>query len=111
MPDAARLSLLRQNIDRDSQRLKRVLRAADLRRDFFHGTPDDDDEVVQAFVRQNQDSALKTRPKVGLLLFFPFLSFLFVSCYHDPVDPSNSPATPKDCAGLEIPYSPQHSAP
>jgi uncharacterized protein (TIGR02453 family) len=63
MPDAGRLSLLRQNIDRDSQRLKRVLRAADLRRDFFHGTPDDDDEVVQAFVRQNQDSALKTRPK------------------------------------------------
>lgn len=76
MPDADRLALLRQNIDRDSRRLKRVLRAAGLRREFFDGIPDDDDEVVQAFVRQNQDSALKTKPKVGLsfpLLTFPFL--------------------------------------
>ncbi|KAN0076256.1 Conserved hypothetical protein (DUF2461) domain containing protein [Elaphomyces granulatus] len=63
MPDADRLALLRQNIDRDSRRLKRVLRAAGLRREFFDGIPDDDDEVVQAFVRQNQDSALKTKPK------------------------------------------------
>jgi hypothetical protein len=76
MPDADRLALLRQNIDRDSRRLKRVLRAAGLRREFFDGIPDDDDEVVQAFVRQNQDSALKTKPKVGL--FFPLLTFPFL---------------------------------
>lgn len=36
-----------------------------MRREFFNGIPDDEDKAVKAFVNQNQESALKTKPKVG----------------------------------------------
>lgn len=35
-----------------------------MRREFFDGIPDDEDKAVKAFVSQNSESALKTKPKV-----------------------------------------------
>lgn len=65
MPEASNLALLRENIDQNSARLKSVLREEGLRREFFKGIPDDERKAVKAFVSQNQESALKTKPKVG----------------------------------------------
>ncbi|KAL4904696.1 hypothetical protein BDW74DRAFT_27773 [Aspergillus multicolor] len=62
-PEADKLALLREDIDTNSQGLKTVLREEGLRREFFDGIPDDDDEAVKAFVSQNSESALKTKPK------------------------------------------------
>ncbi|RLL94039.1 hypothetical protein CFD26_103017 [Aspergillus turcosus] len=62
-PEADKLALLREDIDRNSHRLKTVLRSPDMRREFFNGIPDDEKKAVQAFVSQNKESALKTKPK------------------------------------------------
>ncbi|KAL5341484.1 hypothetical protein BJX70DRAFT_386755 [Aspergillus crustosus] len=62
-PDAERLTLLRQDIDGNSQGLKTVLRNEGMRREVFGGISDDEDEAVDAFVSQNSESALKTKPK------------------------------------------------
>lgn len=35
-----------------------------MRREFFDGISDDEDKAVKAFVSQNSESALKTKPKV-----------------------------------------------
>ncbi|KAL1970338.1 hypothetical protein VTN77DRAFT_5498 [Rasamsonia byssochlamydoides] len=63
MPEASKLALLREDIDRNSQRLKAILRSAGMRREIFNGIPDDESEAVKAFVNQNRESALKTKPK------------------------------------------------
>lgn len=68
MPEASRLALLRQDIDQNSTGLKAVLRNAGLRREFFKGIPDDEHKAVKAFIGQNQESALKTKPKVRFLI-------------------------------------------
>ncbi|EEA26944.1 conserved hypothetical protein [Talaromyces marneffei ATCC 18224] len=65
MPEASKLALLRRDVDRNPARLKSVLRNADLRREFFNGIPDDERKAVKAFVSHNQESALKTKPKVS----------------------------------------------
>ncbi|KAL4781587.1 hypothetical protein BJX76DRAFT_13035 [Aspergillus varians] len=62
-PEADKLSLLREDVDGNSQGLKSVLREEGVRREFFDGIPNDEDQVVKAFVSQNSESALKTRPK------------------------------------------------
>ncbi|KAF4153302.1 hypothetical protein CNMCM6936_000670 [Aspergillus lentulus] len=62
-PEADKLALLREDIDHNSHRLKAVLRRPDMRREFFNGIPDDEKKAVQAFVSQNKESALKTKPK------------------------------------------------
>ncbi|KAL4917771.1 hypothetical protein BDW62DRAFT_201555 [Aspergillus aurantiobrunneus] len=62
-PEADKLALLRDDIDGNSQGLKVVLRSSGMRREFFDGIPDDEDKAVKAFVSQNSESALKTRPK------------------------------------------------
>ncbi|KAL4936743.1 hypothetical protein BDV06DRAFT_86459 [Aspergillus oleicola] len=62
-PEADKLALLREDVDGNSQGLKAVLREEGMRREFFGGIPDDDDEAVKAFVSHNSESALKTRPK------------------------------------------------
>ncbi|WEW56730.1 hypothetical protein PRK78_002179 [Emydomyces testavorans] len=64
MPDAARLALLRQDVDQRSERIKRILGHPDVRREIFNGVPKDEKKVVKAFVCQNQETALKTKPKV-----------------------------------------------
>jgi hypothetical protein len=66
-PEADKLALLRDDIDNNSERLKDVLRQEGLRREFFGGIPDDEDEAVGAFAKQNSESALKTKPKVRIL--------------------------------------------
>ncbi|GAD97878.1 conserved hypothetical protein [Paecilomyces variotii No. 5] len=63
MPDASKLALLREDIDRNPQRIKAVLRDVDIRREFFNGIPDDDGKAVKAFASQNRENALKTKPK------------------------------------------------
>ncbi|PKX96106.1 DUF2461 domain-containing protein [Aspergillus novofumigatus IBT 16806] len=62
-PEADKLALLREDIDHNSHRLKAVLRRPEMRREFFNGIPDDEKKAVQAFVSQNKESALKTKPK------------------------------------------------
>ncbi|KAH1416569.1 hypothetical protein KXV52_006251, partial [Aspergillus fumigatus] len=62
-PEADKLALLREDIDHNSHRLKAVLQRPDMRREFFNGIPDDEKKAVQAFVSQNKESALKTKPK------------------------------------------------
>ena len=83
MPEASKLALIRQNIDRNSQRLKDILMHPDVRGEILGGVPNDEKKVIKAFVNQNKESALKTRPKVGRLcsrllinLFRPGLSHL-----------------------------------
>ncbi|EAW08871.1 uncharacterized protein ACLA_098130 [Aspergillus clavatus NRRL 1] len=62
-PGADKLALLREEIDRNSHRLKAVLQRPDMRREILKGIPDDEKKSVQAFVSQNKESALKTKPK------------------------------------------------
>lgn len=68
MPEASRLALIREDIDRHSGRIKSVLRDARVRREFLRGTPDNEAKAVRAFADQNKESALKVRPKVRQLL-------------------------------------------
>ncbi|PYI03017.1 hypothetical protein BO78DRAFT_400166, partial [Aspergillus sclerotiicarbonarius CBS 121057] len=63
MPQADKLALLREDIDRNSHRLKAVLREKEIRREIFNGISDDDEVAVTAFVNHNKESALKTKPK------------------------------------------------
>ncbi|KMP02920.1 hypothetical protein CIRG_02612 [Coccidioides immitis RMSCC 2394] len=69
MPEAARLALLRQDIDGRSERIKRVLGHSDIRREIFDDIPDEEKKVVKAFISQNQETALKTKPKVRECFF------------------------------------------
>jgi hypothetical protein len=63
-PEANKLALVRQEIDSNSHRLKAVLNEEGLRREFFGGV-DDEEGAVKAFVSQNKESALKTKPMVS----------------------------------------------
>jgi uncharacterized protein (DUF2461 family) len=65
MPEAQYLTALRSEIDRRAHRLKQALHSTDLRREFLEGAADEDDEVVERFVAQNSETALKTKPKVS----------------------------------------------
>ncbi|KAI9871509.1 MAG: hypothetical protein M1830_002805 [Pleopsidium flavum] len=65
MPEPQPLALLRRDVDRKSHRIKRVLVDAGLRREFFGGIPKDEKRAVKAFVSQNTENALKTKPKVS----------------------------------------------
>ena len=64
LPEAGPLSLLRSEIDRHSHRLKNLLMAADIRKEFLGGVKKDEKAVVKAFVDNNQEYILKTKPKV-----------------------------------------------
>ncbi|RDW72626.1 DUF2461 domain-containing protein [Aspergillus mulundensis] len=81
-PEADKLALLREDIDTNSQGLKTVLREEGLRREFFGGIPDDDDEAVKAFVSQNSESALKTKPKASSPTQFGKVSALHSTVQH-----------------------------
>ncbi|EFQ98360.1 hypothetical protein MGYG_01391 [Nannizzia gypsea CBS 118893] len=65
MPEASKLALIRQNIDRNSQRLKGILMHPDVRREILGGVPNDEKKVIKAFANQNKESALKTKPKLA----------------------------------------------
>ncbi|KLJ12847.1 hypothetical protein EMPG_12165 [Blastomyces silverae] len=62
-PEATKLALLRRDIDQNSRRIKNVLNAEDVRKELFNGVPKSEKEAVLTFVSQNQESALKTKPK------------------------------------------------
>jgi len=65
MPEANALALLRRDIDRRPHRIKAVLSDPAIRREFLGAIARDDRKVVQKFVGQNQENALKTKPKVS----------------------------------------------
>lgn len=64
-PEADALALLRDDIDQNSSRLKAVLKGPEMRDEILNGTPDDGEKAVKAFLDQNKESALKTKPKVS----------------------------------------------
>jgi hypothetical protein len=65
MPEAAPLALLRTDIDRDAHRIKRVLMEPSIRKEVLGGVTNNEKKAVKAFVAQNGESALKTKPKVS----------------------------------------------
>ncbi|QDS70534.1 hypothetical protein FKW77_010339 [Venturia effusa] len=62
-PEASAVALLRRDIDRSPQRIKAVLKKAEIRKEFLDGVADIDAKVVKKFVAQSSQSALKTKPK------------------------------------------------
>ena len=64
-PDAEPVALLRRDFDRKSHKLKNVLRDKAVRKELFNGVPDDERQVVKAFVELNKENMLKTKPKVS----------------------------------------------
>jgi hypothetical protein len=68
MPEAQPLALLRRNIDRKPEVIRRVLTDATLRKKVLGGIPNDEKKAVKAFASHNAESALKTKPKVRLNL-------------------------------------------
>ena len=66
MPEAQPLALLRRNIDRKPEVIRRVLTDAALRKKVLGGIPNDEKKAVKAFALHNAENALKTKPKVRL---------------------------------------------
>ncbi|KAI4247836.1 MAG: hypothetical protein L6R42_009524, partial [Xanthoria sp. 1 TBL-2021] len=62
-PEAAPLAAMRRDIDRKSHKLKDVLLNPAMRKEFLGGVPKDEKKAVKAFVEQNKENALKTKPK------------------------------------------------
>ena len=74
-PEAGPLALLRRAVDRRSERLVQVLAGEGMKREFWGGVKggkDGEKKCVEKFVGMNQESALKTKPKVWIVWFFPF---------------------------------------
>lgn len=71
MPEAAPLALLRTDIDRHPHNIKRVLMEPRVRKEILGGISNDEGKAVKAFVSQNSENALKTKPKVSIV--FPTL--------------------------------------
>lgn len=65
MPDAAPLAALRQSVDRSPHRIKRILMDPVIRSDILGGIKKDEKKATHAFVAQNTENALKTKPKVS----------------------------------------------
>ncbi|ERF74732.1 hypothetical protein EPUS_04901 [Endocarpon pusillum Z07020] len=63
MPEAAPLALVRRDIDRSANKLKRILMEPGIRKEVLGGVSKDETKAVKAFVSQNQENALKTKPK------------------------------------------------
>ncbi|KAL9045756.1 MAG: hypothetical protein Q9214_001255 [Letrouitia sp. 1 TL-2023] len=66
-PESQPLSLLRRDVDRKSHKLKSVLMEPAIRKEFFGGVANDEKKVVKALAAQNQENALKTKPKASSL--------------------------------------------
>lgn len=79
MPEAQHLAALRRKIDRKPQIFKGILSNSKMRKHFFAGVGADAVKVVKAFVDQNTENALKTKPKVCgnfNLFFHGFLDYI-----------------------------------
>lgn len=86
MPEAQALATLRRDIDRRPHKIKRVLVDAGLRKHFFGGIADDERKAVKAFIGQNAENALKTKPKVNRRV-----SFGSVNDLRGAIRPTNKP--------------------
>jgi hypothetical protein len=64
-PDSPALATIREDIDLHPERLKGALMNETLRRTFFEKAKKDEKKVVAAFVAENLEGALKTKPKVN----------------------------------------------
>ncbi len=78
MPEAQPLALLRADIDRNPNRLRRVLMDPRMRKEILKGAPNDEKRAVKAFAAQNSENALKTKPKVRRNSFPACHNCLFV---------------------------------
>lgn len=72
---------MRRDIDRKSHKLKNVLLDPLLRKEFLGGIPKDDKKAVNAFCGQNQENALKTKPKVRSFFLFPLYKNLLLGLF------------------------------
>lgn len=68
MPEAQPLALLRRDIDRKPENIRRVLTDPAMRKHILGGIAKDEKKAMQVFAGQNQDNALKTKPKVRQFL-------------------------------------------
>ena len=64
-PDGPALATIREDIDLHPERMKGALMEETLSRTFFEKAKKDEKKVVAAFVAENQEGALKTKPKVS----------------------------------------------
>jgi uncharacterized protein (DUF2461 family) len=64
-PDGPALATLREDIHLQPHRMKGALMNETLRRTFFEKAKKDEKKVVAAFVAENAEGALKTKPKVS----------------------------------------------
>ena len=80
MPEAQPLSLLRRDIDRKPERLRRVLTDPAMRKHILGGVPNDEKKAIKAFAAQNASNALKTKPKVRRGLLRALLLVPICSC-------------------------------
>ncbi|ETN40127.1 uncharacterized protein HMPREF1541_04402 [Cyphellophora europaea CBS 101466] len=71
MPEAQPLSLLRRDIDRKPERLRRVLTDPAMRKHILGGVPNDEKKAIKAFAAQNASNALKTKPKRNYFAIIP----------------------------------------
>jgi hypothetical protein len=62
-PDAQHVSALRHDIDQHPAGIKRILQNPDFRKEYLGGIGPGE-KAVEAFIAQNKESALKTKPKV-----------------------------------------------
>lgn len=63
-PEADPVKLLRTDIDQRSSRIRTVLTNAGIRKHIFGGIGKDENKAIKAFCKQNEENALKTKPKV-----------------------------------------------
>lgn len=54
---------MRKDVDLKSHKIKAVLTAPELRKEFFGGIANDEKKAVKAFVGMNTENMLKTKPK------------------------------------------------
>lgn len=102
MPDAQPLALLRRNIDRKPEVIRRVLTEAALRKTILGVAANDEKKAIKAFASHNAENALKTKPKVcdvsSPLFCSPWMS------YDRPLQPRFTLGCDQQSAGL--PFSP-----
>lgn len=65
MPDAQPLRLMRRNFDRRPEKIREILTNPAMRKHILGGISNDEKKAVKAFTGQNQENALKTKPKVS----------------------------------------------
>ena len=69
MPEAAALAAIRNNIDERPQDIRNVLMTRQIQKEFFPGTAGNETKTVKAFVNGSAENALKTKPKVGIMIY------------------------------------------